>query len=269
MKKYKLFISVILIVVLQSLSCTKVVDINLNDSSPKIIIQGSISDQRSSCIVKLSETINFDEPNIFPAVTGAVVVIRDNVGNSAILNETSPGIYTAPLFRGVAGRTYFISIISEGKTYSASSTLQYPVNIDTILQDSFTMGSFGGGGIIKFLKVQFYDQEGLDNYYRFVEEVNGIISNSIHLEKDLLNDGNNITQEIVRIDSPFQTGDSVVVYLQTIDRPVFDYLYQLSQITNGYGDQSAPPANPVSNFGADALGYFSAYSVRHKEIVIR
>lgn len=269
MKIYRLILSIILLPVLLISSCTKVVNINLNDSTPKIIIEARISDQPSSCFVKLSKTVNFDEPNIFPAVTGALVIITDDFGNIATLTETTTGIYTAPSYQGFAGRTYSVSITAEGKTYTANSTMPDKVAIDTIIQDSFFMGNYGGGGIIKFVSIQYQDPEGKNNYYRFVEIINGTVSNDIRIDNDLLRDGNIITQEIVRIDPSLQTGDNVMVFLQTIDKGVFDYFAQLNQITGeGYGGQAATPANPTSNFNNGALGYFSAYAVRSKAIVI-
>jgi hypothetical protein len=270
MKVYILIFSFILPAVLSISSCTKVVDINLNDAAPKIIIEGSISDQASSCFVKLSKTVNFDEPNIFPAVTGSLVIITDDFGNKATLTEATTGIYTAPSYKGVAGRTYTISITAEGKTYTANSTMPDMVAIDTIIQDSFFMGNYGGGGIVKFVSIQYQDPEGKNNYYRFVEIINGTVSIAIRIDNDLLRDGNTITEEIVQIDPRLQTGDSVIIFLQTIDKGVFDYFAQLTQITGeGYGGQAASPANPTSNFNNGALGYFSAYAVRSKSIVIK
>lgn len=270
MKIYRFVLPVILPAVFLVLSCTKVVNINLNDSAPKIIIEGSISDQPSSCFVKISKTVNFDQLNIFPAVTGSLVIITDDIGNKATLTETTEGIYTAPSFQGVEGRTYTISITAEGKTYIANSTMPEKVVIDSIGQDSFFMGNFGGGGIIKFVRIQFKDPEGKNNYYRFVEKINGTISNTIIIDNDLLRDGNTIAQEIVHRDPRLQTGDSVMIFLQTIDKGVFDYFTQLNQITGeGYGGQSASPANPTSNFNNGALGYFSAYAVRSKAIDIQ
>jgi hypothetical protein len=62
------------------------------------------------------------------------------------------------------------------------------------------------------------------------------------------------------------SGDSIVVALQTIDQGVFDYLRTLGQADNNMA--SATPANPTSNISNGALGYFSAYAVTSKGIVI-
>jgi hypothetical protein len=268
MKARLMNIIFILLLLITGISCEKVVNINLNKSAPRIIIEGSISDQPSSCRVKLSMTVNYDETNVFPPVTGSTVTISDDSGNKATLNETSSGNYTAPSFKGVPGTTYTLTVTAGGKTYSAISKMPYPVGIDTIYQEKLFRGNYGGGGIIKFVVIQYRDQRGIENYYRLVEKINKRESGSIYLDNDLLRDGNLITQNIIHMDPDLSTGDSVIIFLQSIDKNVFNYFAQLDQITSGYG-QTATPANPISNFTSGALGYFSAFSVRSRSIVIK
>jgi hypothetical protein len=268
MKRYIILLPIVLSTLFSNISCTKVVKINLNASDPKLIIEGSISDQPFSCSVKLSKSVNFDEPNSFPAVTGSQVTLSDDLGNNSVLFENKPGLYTDPTIMGFAGRTYTLTVVSEGKTYKAVSTMPDPVAIDSISQDSFTM-RFGKAAIVKFVKIQYQDPKGKDNNYRFVERINGRISNSIYADNDILRDGNLITQQIVHTDPSLQTGDSIVIYLYSIDKAVFNYFEQLRQITDSFGGQTATPANPISNFNNGALGYFSAEAIRSKSIIIK
>ena len=270
MSRYFVIISAIIPLLLPSLSCTKVVDIDLNSAAPKIIIEGTVSDQLHSCSVNISRSVNYDEPNVFPAVTGSLVAISDDSGNTAILSETKTGTYTAPFFQGIAGKTYTISITAEGSTYKASSKMPSPVTINSIIQDSSTRGSFGRPGITKFIKIQFKDPEGEKNYYRIIQKINGIISTDIQIENDLLRDGNLITQGVEHNDPGLKTGDSVVVYLQTIDKEVFTYLSQLREtIGQGTRGPTYAPGNSPTNFDNGAIGYFSAFAVQSKSIVIK
>jgi hypothetical protein len=267
MKRDLILLTIILGMIFSAISCTKVVNINLNSSAPRLIIEASISDQPASCLVKLSKSVNYDEPNTFPEVSGASVIISDDKGNNATLIENRPGSYSAPSFIGVPGRIYSLTVTSEGKTYSAASTMPAPIAIDTISQDSYTMG-FGRGTKVIFVRIQFHDPKGIENNYRFVEEINSRLSNSIYVDNDQLRDGNIVTQEIVHTDPSLQPGDTVVIFLHTIDKPVYNYFDQLRQITDGYG-QTASPANPVSNLNNGALGYFSANAIRSKSIIIK
>jgi hypothetical protein len=251
-------------------ACTKVVDINLNSAAPRLIIEGGISDRPSSCTVKLSRTLNFDEPNIFPAVTGSLVVIKDEFGAKATLAETAPGLYKASSFRGIPGNTYTISITSEGKTYTAVSRMPQAVLIDTITQESYSFGYLGRSGTLKFVRIQYKDPKWETNFYRFVQKINSTVSNSIMVDNDQLREGNVIGQSIYHDDPGLLTGDTVVIYLHTIEKEIFNYFSQLREITShDRGGQSAAPANPISNFDNGALGYFSAYAIRSKKIIIK
>lgn len=268
MKQHKT-LSLIILLVLFAAACTKVVNINLNDSAPRIIIEGSVSDQRSSCYVRLSKSVNFNATNLFPPVTGATVFITDNLGNKSVLNETTPGYYTSPSYAGIFGRTYTLSVTAEGKTYTASSTMDIAVAIDAIAQDVLSLNSFGGSGKLIFVKIQYIDPAGTPNFYRFIEVVDNKESDDILIDNDVLRDGNTITQNIFRREPSLKPGNNVTILIQTIDKNVFNYFSQLNQISEGYGGQSTSPANPTGNFNNGALGYFSAYAVRSKSIVIK
>jgi hypothetical protein len=269
MNRYLILCPIALLAVLSILSCTEVVDINLNSAAPKIIIEASISDQPFDCFVKLSKTVNFNEPNIFPKVTGSTIIISDDSGNTASFTETLPGFYTAPSFPGVTGRKYTLSVTSEGKSYSAASYMNNPIEIDSIWQDKYVLGNFAGGGTIKYVKIKYKDPEGEDNFYRIIQKINSTVYSDIIVDNDQLRDGNNITQEIFSIDPELKTGDTVSIYLQTIDKNVFNYFFQLSQVSGqSFGGQIASPANPITNIDNGALGYFSAYAVRSKMIII-
>jgi hypothetical protein len=71
-------------------SCEKVIDIDLNKADSRIVIEGNITDQAGPYTVRISKTVNFDESNTFPAISGALVKISDNAGNSETLTETQP-----------------------------------------------------------------------------------------------------------------------------------------------------------------------------------
>ena len=237
-------------------ACQKVIDVDLNSVAPQIVIEGNISDSPGPYYVTLSKTVNFDQPNTFPPVTGAHVIMSDNVGNSELLTETSPGTYRTSVIQGTPGRTYTLDVISEGKEYNATSTMPAPVKFDSLTLDYI----LNGPDRYWAFKVHFIDPAGVKNYYHFVLMRNSIISQRFFLYDDRIQDGESITYDL--IPDTLYNKDTVVIFLQCIDKGVYDYFRTASQISNGRGSQSASPANPLSNFSNGALGYFSAYSVR-------
>src|ERR1035437_694632 len=103
-------------------SCQKVININLNSASPQIVVQGNISNQAEAYSVQLAQTVNFSDPNSFPPVSGAKVLLNDNAGNSDTLKENPAGIYTGSKLSGTPNRSYMLLINANGKNYTSVST---------------------------------------------------------------------------------------------------------------------------------------------------
>ena len=247
------------------ISCEKVISVDLNSAASRIVIESSISDQPGPYYVMLSQTVNFDQTNTFPPVSGAIVIISDNVGNTDSLTEISPGMYKTKSIQGMPGRTYTIKVKSGGQEYTAISTMPNPVEI---LSLSNNVQSFGRDKI-KYINVDFKDSSGIKNYYRFVEVRNGTVLPYTFLFDDRIQDGGVITSSLLANQDTLNTGDSVVVQLQCIDKGVFDYFRTIRVASGGGGPAATSPANPVSNFTNGALGFFSAYAVRSKLIIIK
>lgn len=108
---------------------------DLNKSESLIVVDALLTDGNRSNYVYLSlsgKSVE-DKPEM---VSGAVVLIKDDLGNITALSEMSEGIYITDslVFRGEAGRSYKLYIkTSSGDEYESESCLMYPVqDIDSI-----------------------------------------------------------------------------------------------------------------------------------------
>ena len=101
-----------------------------------------------------------------------------------------------------------------------------------------------------------------------MEIKNSVRQKNIFLITDRLQDGGEITSTLFADTDTLLTGDSVSVQLQCIDENVYNYFRTLAQVLNN-STLSTSPANPPSNLSNGALGYFSAYAVRTKFIIIQ
>ena len=254
----------LLLSALAGISCQKVIEVDLNSSSPRIVIEANISDQPGPYVVKLSQSVNFDQTNTFPPVTGAVITVSDNVGNVDTLKEITAGTYETSALQGTPGRTYTLHVSANGKTYVATSTMPFPVSIESLGLESIVFGREN----TLVIDVHFKDPAGIANYYRFVEIRNGIQQNFIFLIDDRAQDGTNMTSVLFADKDTLYPNDLVEVLLQSIDRNVYNYFTTARQIIDQGGPQLASPTNPPSNISNGALGYFSAYSVRSQSIII-
>jgi hypothetical protein len=244
-------------------SCQKVINVDLNTADPRIVVEAFLSDKPGPYFVKLTQTVNFNQANVFPAVTGAVVKLSDDAGNSETLTESAPGIYQTATITGIPGRTYTLDITANSKSYSATAKMPLPVPIDSLnLQKGFFREA-------KNVHVFFTDPAGVENWYRFVEIINNKALTQINITEDILRDGRHIDAMIFTPEEDsLIAGDSVTVLFQSIDEASYDYFRTLMPLTEG-GDPGAAPANPKTNFSNGALGYFSVYAERRKSIIVQ
>ncbi len=244
-------------------ACQKVINIDLNSVSPQTVVQANFTDMAIRDTVVLTQTVNFSDPNYFPAIAGAFVTIGDNAGNLDTLFEYPVGTYTSAKLTGVPGRTYTLNIANaNGKSYSSTCTMPQPVNIDTL---TVTKSPFGRNSLV--VNVVFQDPGGGTNYYKFIKKINSTVSTRIYLTDNQLQSGQKITFPLVGENDSLKAGDSVRVYLETIDPNVFKYYSSLNNASGG-GGANVAPANPASNINNGALGYFSAYAVTTKSIIV-
>lgn len=248
-------------------SCTKEIEIDLDTADPKIVIEGNITNESGPFTVKITRTVDFDEPNKYPPVTGSLVILSDNAGIIDTLKETSPGLYKTSLLQGVPGRTYNMKVIAEGKTYNAISTMPSIVNLDSLAFELFTNSGNSGGKEYLTLPV-FTDPAGATNSYRFIQTVNSKLDKTIFVLNDNTFNGAKNDQLLFNPDAEIKSGDIVSVEFRCTDKPTYDYFYTLAQFTTD-GPFSTTPTNPPNNIrGNNALGIFSAYTVQRKVQVV-
>jgi len=244
-------------------SCQKVINVHLNDSSPQYVVEGNISDQPGVYTVSITKSINFDQDNVYPAVSGALVVITDrNSGIVDSLSEVTAGHYVTSRLKGIPGDTYDLYIKAGAKILTATSTMPLLVILDSL---SYEMSSFGRNYEI----VPIYtDPIVKGNYYHFREIINDSESTSIYLRDDRYVNGQTINQPLDQSGGSGQRislGDNVSVYLECIDSAVYQYYYGLQQTSN---QNSASPSNPATNITGGCLGYFSAHTSSFKNVIV-
>lgn len=256
-----------ILILLPVFACQKVIQIDLNSKDPQIVIEAEVTDDFTTPqTVKITKSVNISDSNTFPTVSGASVNISDNFGNNALLYEASPGIYQDSTLQGFPGRTYYLSVTAEGKTYTSVCTMPAKVPLDTVLINDSGVGAGPMGGANKSITSVFQDPVGRGNYYRFKLQKNNTISTSLFLFDDQVIDGGINNRAFTG--ERFQANDTAIIKMMCIDKAIHLYFESMSQ--NGSGPASSgTPANPVTNIQGATLGYFSAHTVQIKKIIIQ
>jgi hypothetical protein len=247
-------------------SCTDVIDIDLNELNPAIVIEGEVTNIRGSYQVKISRSINFSDPNNYPTVSGADVTISDNAGISEKLKEITPGIYKTSTIRGIPGRRYTLNVVIEGKTYTAVSTMPTVVLFENIEITESEEPNLENTKITNYdILPIFLDPEEAVNYYNFNIYVNGKKTKGFfNVKNDLFINGQ-YNVEPIFTDLVMNKNDSIKVEMMSIDKGVYNFYNSLA-IAN---EESGTPVNPINNISGGAFGYFSAHTFQTKTVAVK
>jgi len=250
-------------------SCQKEINIDLNTTNPKTVIEANYTAEDSTVHVKVTQTSNYFDGNSSPTIDGAAISITDKNGLSQPIIGLGNGEYELSNYVPIFNSTYTLSVVLNGTTYTAKSTLSSPTPLKDINYE-FVPGFFGiEGGHVCYLN--YDDPIDTTNFFFALISKNGIQRNQVNdftLTDDRLTDGNSISRPLFGPDNLFEIGDTIEFELRAVDESIFSYYIELQSIAGGNGGQSAAPANPKSNWNNEALGYFNAYSNSRKSVII-
>lgn len=255
------------------LSCEEVIDLDLGNSVPRIVMEGLITTDPGPYQLTINQSVDFGNTNDFPPVGGAVVTVTDEDGRSEVLREVADGVYKTTDMQGERGKTYRMDVEYAGEFYSATSTIPgIQVPLDSVTYEFVEESLFSKEGY--YVTAYLTDPAVEVNYYRmkiFVNEEpyyfefgdNMVKDDNLWYFNDQFFDGK---QMDIEFPHTLQVGDKVDLELYQIDKSTYDYYRTLGEV-GGIG--GVAPANPISNWSNDALGYFGAVSVVYTSLVIQ
>jgi len=265
--------SAILMILLGLLSsCEKVIDLKLNNSGPQTVIEGTISNEAGGAKVSISRSQNFYDETTFTGINGAQVSV-DVDGTVYNFDPTSAGIYQNSTLIGVPGHTYHLTVKLNDKTYTSTSTMPQIVKLDSIYVVDDEFGTNKDKTKLRVATVKFQDPAGEDNYYRFIEYIDGRKEKSLFVDDDEFTNGQTVNSRLNfnnDNDDPareIRTGKQLMIEMECIDAAVYKYFFSLNSGSTGDGNNAAP-TNPTSNITGGVLGYFSAYPITRKTITV-
>lgn len=257
-------LSLLLLLSLGFVACEKVIEVDLDDTEIKLVIEAVVHPGIGNNEVTLTRSTNYFDASESPMVSGATIRITDNAGQDFQLIETSPGKYSADSLEGIVGRSYSLEVQSEGNTYRAMSTMPEIVQFDSLVVLEATI--LGDDDLDYVLRGFFQDPPNQRNYYRFSIFRNGNKLDGFFANSDELFAGEYV--EYPFIQQGYALGDSARVIAYSIDEHVLKYFQGLDN-SNDVGDGSAAPGNPETNISGDALGYFSAEGFQEFNLIIQ
>lgn len=272
--KITTFIILLVLMILFTVGCEDVIDVDLENSNPRLVIEASIHWKKGTNgneqKIKLTTTTDYYS-NVVPKVSGATVFITDSSNTYTFLENPGTGEYFCGNFNPVIGETYNLTVIAKGETYTATETLKPVPTIDSIEQND------EGGILGDEIEVKFFFQDnGMTDDFYLVQ-----FNSNFNLlpEYDVINDeffqGNQMFGLYTNED--MKPTDVLTFTLHGISERYYNYLNVLLAVSggNGGGPFSTPPATVRGNFVNQtnpdnfAFGYFSVSETDSRTYVIQ
>lgn len=254
-------------------SCEKVIDVDLNEANPQIVIEAKLFEGEHEFLVKVSQTSSYFESEETLWLSDATVNLTGPENEVITLTSLGNGEYSAPVVAR-SNAFYTLEVSHDLGVFSASTFVHNAPQIEELtFQEAEIRLPFGQGEgndePMYFAAVAFNDLLDIENHYRFNLTVNGEEVNSVRggffLTDDVGQDGEHIDYQLRG--GFLNVGDSVDVTLWSIDKATHNF-YKTFADFQGTGPTSASPANPQNNWNNGALGYFAGISLDQKSIVI-
>jgi hypothetical protein len=215
--------------------CQKVINVDLNEASPQMVIEGLINDAPGPYTVTISKSGSYFNQSVLEMVSG----------------------------------TYTLKVISGDQEYDGSSTMFSHVNIDFLMLVKSDSQRFDFGGDNKnHTNVDihcFFRDPAEKNFYRIKVFRNDTINNdNYRLFDDQYTNGQETELRVANATA----GDTFRVELLSLDQATYEYYRTLEDLLHTNPIFGSTPANPNNNLSNGALGYFGACAVSYKTIIV-
>jgi hypothetical protein len=237
-------------------SCEDVINLDLDTVESQIVIEASLNAGSRTITVRISKTNDFYDNTEPEQISGAVIILQSETGETYTLSEDAPGHYTAGEIKINLDESFNLTVEVEGNIYEAAAKVPSPTNLKEVTPSDFPDGPFNDGGAI-LLSAVWDDPAGSKNFYRIRTYVNGTFQADGYtvLNDETRGDGEEITAPIQR---GFDENTTVMVELLSTDEAYYNYFFQVASLS-GEGANATTPYNPAGNFSNGVLGYFGIY----------
>lgn len=257
--------------------CKEKMELTLDQSSSKIVIEGSITNEFKQHVVKISQSTDYFYNNQTPAASGASVSVSDG-SNAYIFTESLPGTYISETaFAGIPGKTYQLNVNYNNETYTAQSTMIPVAIVDSIQLEKADM-PIQPGVILdpdkNYYNILLYSQEPgeTENYYMMDAYRNGVLQTDTLSKKfiadDMIYNGSYVYgAKMIQVEA--NTGDTIEFQLASIEKDYCMYVFAIQGSTMGGSPFSGPPSNFQGNISNGGLGYFYATAISSKAAIVK
>lgn len=236
----------ILFVFLVFASCTDIIDVDVPDATPRLVVEASIDWEKGTLgneqIIFLSLSTPYFGNEEKENVTGAVVLVTNN-RTLEIFNfeDQNNGSYTTTSFIPVIGEAYTLEINYGNEVYTAVETLMSVSEIKDVYQSR----DQGFNKDYLEVNVTFDDPAGIENFYFMKFQHVGDYLPELYDISDDFSEGNEM--RIFYEKEEFKAGEKVNVNLNGISKQYYNYIRLLIEQSTDGGPFSTIPRELKGN----------------------
>ncbi|WOI21502.1 DUF4249 domain-containing protein [Nonlabens ulvanivorans] len=232
----------LLVVSICIISCEDVIELDLNNAAPRLVIDAALELQEdgfTEATVLLTRSSAFYQEEIL-FVDDASVIVTDPSGTDHTFILTNPGLYKNVTLNIQDGESYVLTVIDGDDIYTATQEFISTVPYSRVEQSEIT-----GFGDFTEITGYFNDPPGEENYYLF--EYIDAYNTEVDISDDEFSDGNEALTAFFMEDLP--TGTIITLTIKGIDRRGFTFYDTLIQQTadGGGGPFDTQPATVRGN----------------------
>ncbi|MGQ0827433.1 MAG: DUF4249 domain-containing protein [Bacteroidota bacterium] len=266
-------------------------DINLTVASGdrKIVIEGSIENGEPAQVIvtrnsPLSQTVDYSKI----LVTDAQVFVSDGIITEQLfpgIDSTAsiPFVYESSTIIGVSGKMYYLTVIADGKTYTATTSIPAPIALDSVWwkpqppEDSlgFAWGHLSDPPALGNAYRWYAQRETKDR--RFLAPFGSTFDDKFINGKSFefaYNRGEDATIDPQILDAEpeneqgyFKNTDTIYIKFCTIDYITAKFYTTFETSLESYGNPFASPVTIMSNIEGGALGVWAGFGATYDTIM--
>ncbi|MEO0332906.1 MAG: DUF4249 domain-containing protein [Bacteroidota bacterium] len=270
--------TLLILAVLLGFGCEEPIELDVDQAPPRYIIDGLITDELTDHYIKISTSTDFYNVDITPKVSGASVIVNDDLDREYIFqeSETEPGLYTAQ-FQGEIGRTYMMqTTMPDGAVFTASDQISAVMSVDSLTWeiDQEEQTEPDEEGLFYDVRIYAHEPAETTDYYLFKFYRNDSLQNFNDNTGLFYADDKLLEGYIYGLEAPtyFRKGDTATFVMHRISRQAYLFYGDLDNALNGDGGMFSPsPVNPRTNLTretAPGLGFFQTSAVTRESIVV-
>lgn len=270
-------------------SCEKDIEIKLNETTPRLVVDASIENGRPPLVI-LSKSLDYfgkispelllssfvRKANVSISVNGQTYSLRED---SIKMDSSRLYFYSNFALIGKLETSYTLTITTDGQTYTAKTTIPAITRkIDSLWWQRAIVSN--DTGYYARLMIKATDKPGYGDYIRYYTSRNreGFFPGFNSVFDDQVIDGKSYVVGVDRgvnknstfkeEDLYFKKGDTATLKLCNIDKATYDFWRTFEFNYQSIGNPFSSPIKVLGNVSGNALGYFGGYAAQYRTLII-